>query len=89
MRTALIALLLLPLVASAQQEPSAQQKEIVQSITALGRVQAACSLYNSELLHPGITKRFIETQFKALPDGGKDLRAVLLKEDPKCSKALN
>ena len=88
MRTALIALLLLPLAASAQQ-PTTEQKEIVQSITALGRVQAACSLYNSELLHPGITKRFIETQFKALPDGGKQLRTVLLKEDPKCSKALN
>ena len=95
MKTALIALLMLPMagainpVIAQQQEPTAEQKAFIQAITAFGRIQAACSLHNSELLHPGVTKKFIESQFKSLPDQGKQMRAELKKQDPNCYGVLN
>ena len=93
MKGTLIALLL-PVVgiypaAAQQQEPTAEQKAFIQAVTVLGRIQAACSLHNSELLHPGVTKKFIESQFKLLPDQGKRMRADFKKADPNCFNVLN
>jgi hypothetical protein len=71
-------------------EPTAEQKAFVQTITVLGRLQAACSLYNNELLHPGVAKKFIESQLKSLPAGeANTMRSEVTKQDPKCAKALN
>ena len=71
-------------------EPTAEQKAFIQTVQTFGRIQAACSLYNTELLHPGITKKFIESQLKSLPaNEASRMRSEIIKQDPKCAKALN
>ena len=93
LRSLLLAFVLSPIVAAsafAQQEPTQGQKDFIKTLIIFGRVQAACSLYNNNVLAPAITKQFIEANFKDLPgDRGSAMRSELKAEDPKCSSVLN